>query len=133
SGEGSLDLVGAARPDPRIADVRQRHRPARVATIHESDPASQQPGSRGHIAPPPGAPPRPGEELTRARCDRARARVRRVKLDQVAIRLLEVVADDLIVLRVAIAGRAPEPVAEALMQQRALVLRERLVGDVTDE
>src|SRR6266511_3245938 len=57
--------------------------------------------------------------------------VRCVELLTVAVRLLEVVADDL--GRRGVAQPVPEPLGEALVEVGALTLRDRLVGRVADE
>ena len=57
-------------------------------------------------------------------------RVRRVQLGPVAVRLLEVIADDLVRLHEIVRR---EPVGEALVQLGSNRLRKRLVGGVTDE
>ena len=55
------------------------------------------------------------------------------ELRPVAVGLLEVVTDDLLVLGQALGDGPLEPVGEALVEDRPLGLRERLVGGVADQ
>src|SRR5207248_11309723 len=59
--------------------------------------------------------------------------VERPQLRQVAVRLLEVVAEDLLVLARAVAVDAVGPADELLVQRRARALEQSLVGRVPDE
>ena len=68
-----------------------------------------------------------------ALAERAGLVVDRAELGAVAVGLLEVVAEDLLVLGHAVAGRALEPVGELLVQRGAELLRGRAVGGVADE
>ena len=63
------------------------------------------------------------------RCERAAAVSLGPQLDETGVRLLEVVADDLLELLVT----TVEPVGEALVEIRALRFRDTVVGGVTDE
>ena len=63
----------------------------------------------------------------------ARARVRRPELEAQPDGLLEVVADDLLDLGQPLGGVALHPVGEPLVEERAGLLRHRLVGDVADQ
>ena len=58
------------------------------------------------------------EVAGRARGERAGVVVERAELGAVAVGLLEVVAEDLLVLADALAGEPLEPVGEALVQRR---------------
>src|SRR5262245_61544080 len=67
---------------------------------------------------------------SRARREPVELRIPRVELVAIALRLLEVVADDLVAFE-EVLGR--KPVGEALVQLGAGRLRERLVRGVTDQ
>ena len=64
---------------------------------------------------------------------RRERRVRISELGAVSVRLLEVIAEDLVVLADAIAGALLEPVGVALVQRRAELLGRGAVGGVADE
>ena len=61
--------------------------------------------------------------------------VERAELREVVVRLLEVVSEDLLVLRLAVAVAVDRfgPVGEPLVQRRARPLEERRVGGVPDQ
>ena len=59
--------------------------------------------------------------------------VQRAELGEVAVRLLEVVAEDLLVLRRAFAVDAVRPLDELLVERRASALEDPVVGGVADE
>ncbi len=59
--------------------------------------------------------------------------VERAELRQVAMGLLEVVAEDLLVLGCALAVHAVRPLDELLVERRARALENALVGGVADE
>jgi hypothetical protein len=57
----------------------------------------------------------------------------RAQLDDVSVRLLEVIAHDLVVLRDPISGHALQPRGEALVHVGSGSLRHRLVGRIAHE
>ena len=57
----------------------------------------------------------------------------RAELQAQPVRLLEVVPEDLLLLRQAFAGDALEPSGERLVQVRSLALGDRVVRGVTDQ
>ena len=73
------------------------------------------------------------EEAAGALAQHHQRRVGRLELGAVAVCLLEVVAEDLVVLADAIAGALLEPVGVALVQGGAELLGRRAVGGVADE
>ena len=98
-----------------------------------TSPARSSRPRRGHVAPHPTVPPRGGHEpLARAPGEIAPVLVDRPELGAVAIRLLEVVADDLVQLD-EVGAVLLEPVGEPLVQVGADGLRQRLVRGVADQ
>ena len=73
------------------------------------------------------------ESLGRLPCERSRSIVDGAQLDSVAVRLLEVVADDLFVFDRALPCGVFEPAAEPFVELGSRFLRDRVVGGVTDE
>ena len=57
----------------------------------------------------------------------------RRELDPVSVGLFEVIPDEFLVLRCAFPDRARQPLAEALVERGTLLLRDGLVGRVSDQ
>ena len=79
------------------------------------------------------APPGGGEQLPAARGERHPRLVDALDLGAVAERLLEVVAEHLLHLGAAVAGRYDEPVREPLVQLGPDLLRQAVIGGVPDQ
>ena len=116
--------------------VVQRHerlQPERLVGRQEPGGAPQESDGCGHVA----ACRRPpsGDRQPRARASGQRPRmvVARPQLDQVSVRLLQVVPEDLLVLLDARARPRLQPVGEPLVQVGPELLRDRLVRGVADE
>ena len=110
----------------------------------ELDPAAVAFGQRGHRALdeirgrrdiPAGDGPAPGGTEPRggADADRVRFLVEGTQLAAEAVRLLEVIADDLLELEHPRAGHSLEPVAEALVELRACPLEQSLIRGVAQQ
>ena len=74
-----------------------------------------------------------GQDLTAALGNGTAMVVERPELGEPALRLLEVVAEDLRVLAPAIARLLLDPVRQALVQARAIALRERVIGSIANQ
>ena len=114
----------------RTAEQGSSADPSRRLVREQRARALEQRRGRGRLAAVERTPPR----TSRAAAPAARSSrsSRAAELGAELVRLLEVVADDLLVAReVAVAGL--EPVGEARVQARAQLLRHRRVGDVADE
>src|SRR5207249_1717434 len=91
--------------------------------------AAEQVDGSGSVDPLPRPDSRRSELFARALGEPTRASVRRTDLGETARRLLEVIADDLVGAR----GAILQPVGRPLVQVDAAGLRNRRVGDVSDQ
>ena len=128
-GEPLLDRLRRAVQVARLVhgpdEHGQRPRPIRRAGREQVDAPAQQVGRRRVVAASQGALPRREQQAGRAGGDPRRPVVGRPQLQAVPRGLLEVVPDDLLVLRHAVAGHPLEPVGEALVELRPGLLRHR--------
>ena len=122
-------LVSSPDSQSASGEVGRERRAALGRPPKERRRSAQERAPRVEVAAVEGA--RPAEaRRSDARPRGRRAPGRRVELGAVPVRLLEVVADDLVALYEVVAGK---PVGEALVQLGAGRLRQRLVGGVANE
>ena len=133
--DAHLRLGELADLHQRLAEVGQQLEPLALALRQHVDRPPQQARGGLHVAtrerPPPGR-----AELARAApAELAALVVERRELEQVAARLLEMEADDLLELELAVAlpVHALGPVGEPPVQPRADALRQAVVGRVADQ
>ena len=117
----------------RLAEVHDDAGARRMPRGQQCRRTSEQPGRGVDVGAPRSPPSGRRETLGGTFTERAGLVVDRAELGAVAVALLEVVAEDLLVLGHAVAGDALEPVGELLVQGGAELLRGRLVGGVADE
>ena len=98
-------------------------------------PRVEQVRGRGHVAAPERPPPADAEPLAAPPTDAAAMIVERAELGEVAVRLLQVVAEDLLVLGLApaLAVDLLRPVYEPLVQGRRVRLSSPVVGGFADQ
>jgi hypothetical protein len=132
-------LLGRGQPSLEITRVlgglrqREEHRGSVVpARRRDGGRAPEEVGGGGIVASREGAPARRAEERGRARAERFRSLGRRSEGHEVRARLLELISQDLLVLRHRVAGDPLEPLGEPLVQVGALGLRDRRVHRVSD-
>ena len=117
----------------RLAEVDQQVEPVLVIGRKERRRAPQQVRGGRHVAAREGPPARRPQPLRRLAADLAAAVVERSQLRQVAVGLLQVVAEDLLVLAGPVAVHLVGPGHEPLVQRRALALEQARVGRVADQ
>jgi hypothetical protein len=127
--EEPLGLGQTPRLHERAPEARQERGVRRIPLLEKGARALQEVDRGPKVAPGERAPTRDVETPRRLRRERPFRRADRPELLAVAVRLLEVVADDLVVLAVV----AVEPVAEALVELRARRLRNARLRDVPEE
>lgn len=132
--EQPLRLGELADLHRRLTEVGEHLEPLARALRQQLDRASQQVDRRPHVAAAEGAPARGAEVGGGTQAQGDAVGVVRGKLEQVAARLLEVVADDLLELELAVAVAVDPlgPAREARMQPGAGALRQTVVGGVAD-
>src|SRR4029453_3829218 len=113
--ENSLSLDQVADLHQRSTQVGRNLSAGGLVVGQEDGGPSQEPDRRRRIAAGEGAPAGRGEQLCAAGCKRARVGVGGRKLGPVAVRLLEVVTEDLLVLSEPAWPCSFEPGGEALV------------------
>ena len=111
--EHGLGVGEATDLEQRLAVVRQQLEPRVRFVREERDRPLEQVRRRGHVAPRERAPTRRRQPPRPVRAERPSVVVERPELGQVAVRLLQVVAEDLLVLGRALAVDAVRPLDEA--------------------
>ena len=114
----------------RCAELRQQCDATRIVVRVKRHGALVEESSGRHVAAPERRDCGARIEAGGALAERASVLVERAELRQIAMRLFEVVCDDLVVLRHALADHRLEPHGEALVQLRARLLRHCLVRRV---
>ena len=129
--------AAAKSPVSTVASARSGSSSSRagVAFGQQRDGAAEQVGGGAHVAAAERAPAGRRELLGRARPSSLPVVVERAELAQVPVRLLEVVAEDLLVLGLAaaLAVDALGPVGEPLVEGGARPLEQAAVGRVADQ
>ena len=124
-----LPLTGLEQRPP---EGRQEAPATSIAGGQKVDGTGEEAGRRSHVAAGSGLRSRRRQPLGGSLGELPRRLTRRAELDPVAIRPLEVVADDLVELD-EIGGTLGDPAGEARVQVGAGRFRERLVGRVADQ
>ena len=129
---GPRELAGLHE---RLAEQRQQLETAIAVHLEEIGRAPEEVGGGRHVAAREGAPAGRGEPRRRPQPQVAPVVVERPQLGEVAVRLLEVVAEDLLVLglAVALAVHALRPVDEALVKCGPRALEDAVVRRVSDQ
>src|SRR5262245_37360933 len=129
--ERAFHLVDLARLRERPLQLTQDLEPCLVAFGQDSCAPREEAPCRAQVAVGKSSAPGPSEVVCCATAEARQPRVRRVERRSVLIRLLEVVADDLVQLDEA----APlfQPSRESLMELGARLLGQRLVGGVANQ
>ena len=132
-GEHGVRIDQPARLDQGRPQHRQQLRAAAHVAGREGHRPLEERHGRGPVAAPQRAVAGGLQPLRAARGERLGLLAAPPELDQEAVRLLEVVAEDLLELVHALAGRSLEPVREALVELGARLLRQRAVGGVPEQ
>ena len=124
-----------ARLGQRLAGLDEQHRAQRIAlgSIHTG--STKEVRGRGHVPTGVGSPAGGGQAIGCSDTQLHAMRIKRSKLGQVPVCLLQVVAQDLLELEAAIRPRVAlvGPVHEPLVQAGACSLQQAVVGGVPDE
>lgn len=131
--DGLVRLLEAAHLDVRVAEVAAEIDPARVVVRKERDRAVQEVRGRGHVAALERPAPGDGELTHGAGAETTRPLVRRRELYAIAIRLLEVVADGLLEMHVALTDGLLEPLDVPLVEVGPDSLQLRVVCGLADQ
>src|SRR5215218_6719445 len=131
--EHGLRLLELAPLNQRTAERAQELEPPMVVLRQETRSALEQFPRRRCVVPRERAPSSAGEHRPGALAESTGAGSARPELEPCRVCLLEVVAQDLVVLRGAVARLPLEPLCEAFVEVRAEGLRQRRVRRVTDE
>jgi hypothetical protein len=123
-----------ARLHERLAEIGKQLQPSGVVLGKQSRRAAEKICGGGHVAAPECSSARGRELVERAHAELVAVVVERTELRQEAVRLLEVVAEDLLVLgAVAVAVHALAPIGKALVQAGAVALQQSAVDGVADQ
>ncbi len=129
----SLTLRRVPAVEVRKRELRHQQPPFGALVGQEVHRPLEQLEDGGDVLPAVGAVGCLGQEASGPRCELLRVRIGRTQLGSVSVGLLEVIGDDLLVLRQPIHGDSLQPGGESLVQLRASLLCQRLVGGVADE
>ena len=126
-------LFGESALPERGRQVRKERESSRIGRVEQRLGAAQEVGDRPHVVAGERAGTRRGEPVRGPTGEPSRLVVERPERLSVPERLLEVVADDLVLLLGAIAADASDPRGEPLVQVRSALLGDRLVRGVADQ
>ena len=127
---GEIELAGVPK---RLAELCQQLRPGGMVGIEEAGRTRQERDRGGNVSKRVRTPARCGETIGALLGQETLGLASAAELAPVAIRLLQVVAGDLVELRSGIAARRDEPLRELNVQRGAAAFRQRLVRRLADE